>query len=66
MVGWHLSGGMNYDTDPKVWDLWEVWIGEQKGHEALYNDKSGNLKEIRVYDRIFKRNVLWVATREVK
>lgn len=61
-IGWLLSGGMGYDHDKVEWDLWEVWVGEQKGYEEQYYD-SGRLKEIRVYERIYKRNVWFVGSR---
>lgn len=63
LVGWALSGGMNYPVDNTLWDLWEVDVSEQTGFEELYYD-TGALKEIRVYERIFKRNVHWIAERD--
>lgn len=62
-IGWGLSGGMGYDADATTWDLWEVWVGEQTGYEEIYYD-SGRLKEIRVYERIYKRNLWWIGMRE--
>lgn len=62
LVGWTLSGGMRYRHDTTLWDLWEVYVGDQTGYEELYYD-SGSVKEIRVYERIFKRNVKWLAER---
>jgi hypothetical protein len=65
-IAWALSGEM-----PGVymlalsWDLWEVWIHEQSGYEELYFD-NGHVKEIRVYERIYKRNVWFVGERNRK
>lgn len=61
---WSLSGGMHYDEEKAwVWDLWEVDVSDQSGYEMLPYD-NGHMKEIRVYERIYKRNVWWVATRD--
>jgi hypothetical protein len=65
-LAWSLSGGMNYKNDHKNWDLWEVWTHEQSGYEELYfDDDTTDVKEIRVYERIFKRNVWYVASRTI-
>jgi hypothetical protein len=56
---------MNYKNDHKDWDLWEVWTHEQSGYEELYFDDTTDVKEIRVYERIFKRNVWYVASRTI-
>jgi hypothetical protein len=53
---------MHRGQQHKEWDLWEVWTHEQSGFEELYFD-SGTLKEIRVYERIYKRNVWLVGSR---
>lgn len=61
---WSLTGGMKYDHEKSfIWDLWEIWVGDQDGYEELYYD-TGRIQEIRVYERIYKRNVWWVATRD--
>lgn len=61
-LAWELSGKMHRGKEHKEWDLWEVWTHEQAGYEQLYFD-SGALKEIRVYERIYKRNVWLVGSR---
>lgn len=66
MRGWYLSGGMPGGRQIASWDLWEVDVSEQKGYEALYYDNSRIIKEIRVYERIFKRNVTLVGQRHQK
>lgn len=62
-LAWQLSGGMSRGWEHPEWDLWEVWTHEQAGYEKLYFD-SGAIKEIRVFDRIYKRNVWLVGSRE--
>lgn len=62
-VAWMLSGGTARGKTVAEWDLWQVWIEEQAGYEELYFD-TGNIKEIRVYDRIYKRNLWFVGTRQ--
>lgn len=59
-LAWNLSGGMSALVN--FWDLWQVDVREQTGYEEIYFD-NGNLKEIRVYERIYKRNVWYVGTR---
>lgn len=61
-LAWSLSGEMPRGRQIASWDLWEVWVGEQTGYETIPFD-SGATKEIRVYERIYKRNVWLVATR---
>jgi hypothetical protein len=65
--GWLLSGRLAWDhTKPTEWDLWEVDVSEQSGYERLRYDDTGRVKEIRVYERIYKRNVWFVGTRNVR
>jgi hypothetical protein len=59
---WALSGAMDRGRVIKQWDLWEVDVREQSGYEELFYD-TGRVKEIRVYERIFKRNVWFVGER---
>lgn len=62
-IAWALSGEMSGRRHIQEWDLWEVWTHEQSGYEELYFDDTGNIKEIRVYERIFKRNVWFIGER---
>lgn len=63
-LAWALSGGMPGYDEIGSWDLWEVWLGEQKGFEKLFFDNERQrVKEVRVYERIYKRNVQYLATR---
>lgn len=61
---WSLSGRMSrtFDLPDPRWDLWEVDVREQTGYEELFYD-TGRVKEIRVYERIYKRNVWFVGER---
>src|ERR1044071_4207787 len=60
-LAWLLSGKMKRGSEHAEWDLWEVWVGEQTGYESLFFDDTGNLKEIRVYERFYKRNITYLA-----
>lgn len=76
-LAWGLSGWMGRPPHIAEWDLWQVYTGEQTGFEVLYFDgertntqgerlfffDQNNVKEIRVYERIYKRNVWYVASR---
>lgn len=65
MDAWLLSGAMSrtFDLSDIRWDLWEVDVREQDGYEELFYDDTGRVKEIRVYERIYKRNVWFVGER---
>lgn len=60
-LAWGLSGGMRPDIGS--WDLWQTWAGRVSGYERLSFDSGA---EIRVYERIYKRDLWYVATREVR
>lgn len=64
-LAWGLSGGIR-KRERRDWDLWQADVSEQSGYEELYFDGSNEIKEIRVYERIYKRNVWYVATRNVR
>lgn len=61
---WLLSGSTFRGKAFDEWDLWEVDIVEQSGYEKLFYDTK-RLKEIRVYERIYKRNVWFVGERRI-
>ena len=62
---WGLSGGMNGHLHSS-WDLWMVWSNFLvPGYEVLFFD-NGEPKEYRAYSRIYKRDIWYVGTREVK
>lgn len=62
LIGWDLSGRLH----PEVaqWDLWGVRLAEGHHVEVLYDDRYDDLiKEIRIYDRVYKRGVSYLASR---
>lgn len=61
-MAWLLSGDTGRGQMIADWDLWEVWLHEN-GREELYYDDNKTIREIRVYDRIYKRNVWYVGSR---
>lgn len=56
---WALSGAQ----EPGIteWDLWQVWRSHLGRHRLVRED--GHIKEVRAFDRIYKRHVWYVATR---
>lgn len=65
--GWGLSGHQR-GAPAGEWDLWQVRIPTGARFETLdagccCEGHGGRVREVRVYDRIYKRNVLWVAAR---
>lgn len=53
---WILSGDLHPEI--KLWDLWQVHLSD--GHQvSLANDD----REWRVYDRVYKRGVWYIASR---
>lgn len=49
------------------WDLWMVWSDRiDSTVEASFDDRDDTVKEYRVYERIFKRDVWYVATRDAR
>lgn len=59
---WGLSGWMDKEKQIKEWDLWEVWLPDSQPYEVL-RSLDGSIDEIRVYERIYKRHVWYVASR---
>jgi len=62
-VAWSLSGAMHRGAEHESWDLWEVWTHDLKGYEVLMYDSGTHIKEIRVFERVYKRDVWLVASR---
>lgn len=62
-LAWGLSG--KFHPEVPSWDLWMVWNTVPSGYEALPfdGDELDRIKEYRVYERIFKRDLWYVATR---
>lgn len=61
-LAWSLSGGTGRGKHIDSWDLWTCWSDAASGMEAIPFD-NGDTKEWRVYERIFKRDLWYVATR---
>lgn len=59
-LAWGLSGDMRPDI--KEWDLWQTDTGRLDGGFERLGFQDGQA-EIRVYYRIYKRDLWWVGTR---
>lgn len=63
-LAWALSGAVPRITSHPSWDLWTVWDDCLSGYEVLpFDDEPERIKEYRVYERIFKRDLWYVGTR---
>ena len=64
-LAWILSGGFHPEVE--TWDLWMVYASSSaiRGYEAIIDSGHGTsyIKEYRVYHRIFKRDLFWIAER---
>ena len=64
-MAWGLSGMM--DPDVSSWDLWLMLSDVPSGYEEIWNTVRGTgeqyVQEVRVYERIWKRDLWYVATR---
>lgn len=64
---WALSG-MRDEHKPRqagIWDLWQVNVNGLTGELIESFDRQHQWHEVRVRERIYKRRVLYLATREV-
>lgn len=63
-LAWALSGHMHPEIT--TWDLWMTWSNRMRGFEVIPFDGNDphDIKEYRVYERIWKRDLWLVATRE--
>lgn len=62
-LAWSLSGGIP-GRGIGSWDLWMMWSNVPSGMEALpFDDDPDRVKEWRVYERVFKRDLWFVGTR---
>lgn len=65
VLAWTLSGHIHPEIEE--WDLWIVFnekVGRSEAILEMYRDGSGHyVKEWRVYHRIYKRDVHYVASR---
>jgi hypothetical protein len=63
---WALSGMRSErEREPGAWDLWQVQVNGLKG-ECLDTYDEHRWHEVRVHERIYKRRLWHVATREVR
>lgn len=66
-LGWALSGALTREKKIESWDLWMTWSDVPKSFEEIVdyyrNSNRSYVKEYRVYERIFKRDLWYVATR---
>jgi hypothetical protein len=62
-IGWDLSG--RFRPEIESWDLWLVRLDIGHRVEVMYGDRwDGDVvKEVWVYDRVYKRGVIYMATR---
>lgn len=65
ILGWDLSG--KFADEPGVWDLWATYTTRIPELEVI-TDHYGDtgrcyVKEVRVYARVFKRDLIWVGER---
>jgi hypothetical protein len=66
-LAWQLSGRIHPEV--KEWDLWMTWSSIPSGMESIleaFKNRPGHyIKEYRVYERIYKRDIWYVASRLV-
>jgi hypothetical protein len=63
-LAWVLSAAIHPEIP--LWDLWCTWSTRLTGYELLFDhDSDGDsfLKEVRVYERIYKRDIWFIGTR---
>lgn len=61
VLAWSLSGWFHPEVES--WDLWAAFLADGHHLEALPDDRDDSVKEWRCYDRIYKRGVIYVASR---
>jgi hypothetical protein len=62
-LAWGLSGALSRKNNE--WDLWMVWLDRvQKTYEKLFDDRDNTVKEYRIYERLYKRDIWYVGTRK--
>jgi hypothetical protein len=66
-MAWNLSGLTARGREVPAWDLWMMSSDVPAGYEEIldtYPDTGrAYVKEYRVYERVFKRDLWWVASR---
>ena len=67
-LAWALSGALPRGREHDSWDLWQTWSDVPTGFEELpYDDggpRSGAVKEYRVYERVYARDLWYVGSRK--
>jgi hypothetical protein len=60
---WVLSGDMPY-TPAGEWDLWQTWLEALDKFTVLASpDRPSGIHEVRVEQRVYKRDLWWVGSR---
>lgn len=62
-LAWALSGALPRGREHDSWDLWQTYDDVPSGYEAIAFDGSDDVKEYRVYERIYARDLWYVASR---
>ena len=63
-LAWALSGDTERGQQIERWDLWVMWSSVVTEIEALpFDDDPEQIKEYRVYERIYKRHLWYVGSR---
>lgn len=66
-LAWALSGANHGHHGPAIWDLWMTWLSIPSGVEGLpFDHDPSQIKEYRVYERIYKRDLWMVGTRTIE
>ena len=62
-----LASLLSVRVHPEIpdWDLWTAHISDVGAHEQIIDDRGPSVKEIRVYHRVHKSKLWYVATRSV-
>lgn len=61
-MAWCLSGQVHRHIPE--WDLWSTWSNIPNGLEVMPLDHDqSRIKEIRIYERVWKRDLWWVGSR---
>lgn len=64
-LAWALSGATERGKETEEdWDLWMMHSDVPSGMEALcFDDDPEQVKEYRVYERVYERDLWWVGSR---
>lgn len=61
-AAWQMSGEDERGAGHPSWDLWQVWLSNVGAEAIPYDD--GSAREFRVYERIYRRDLWLVGTRQ--